>query len=60
MIVGPKLHQICCKRGKVERDFVPNEPRRKQRREIPDDAQLRDSIFDETEPLIRDTETVQY
>ena len=60
MIVGLKLHQICCKKGKVERDFVPNEPRRKQRQEIPDDAQFRDSIFDETEPLIHDTETVQY
>ena len=58
MIVG-KLLGSCCKKRKIERDFVPANERRKVRQEISDDAQYRDSILNETEPLLGDTEAIQ-
>ena len=54
MIIG-KLFGSCCKKGKIERDFIPA---RKVQQEISVDTQYRDSIFDETEPLLGD-EAVQ-
>ena len=58
MIVG-RLFGNCCKKGKIERDFVPANERRKLRQEVSDDAQYRDSILDETEPLLGDAEAIQ-
>ena len=58
MIVG-RMFGSCCKKGKIERDFVPANERIKLRQEISDDAQYRDSILDETEPLLGDTEAIQ-
>ena len=53
MIVWKSL-QSRCKKQKIERDFIPYKPRRGQWHEISDDAQFRDSILDETEPLLGD------
>ena len=58
MIVG-RMFGSCCKKGKIERDFVPANERRKLRQEISDDAQYRDSILNETEPLLGDAEATQ-
>ena len=54
-IIFMRLFVSCCKKGKFERDFIPNE-RRKMRQEI---TQYRDSILDETEPLLGDAEAIQ-
>ena len=57
-IVIRRSFKCCCKKGKIERDFIPNE-QRKTRQEISHDAQFRDSILDETDPLLSDAEAIQ-
>ena len=57
-IVIRRSFKCCCKKGKIERDFIPNE-QRKTRQEISHDAQFRDSILDETDPLLGDAEAIQ-
>ena len=58
ILVG-RLFGSCCKKGKIERNFIPANERRKVRQEISDDAQFRDSIFDETELFLGDAEAIQ-
>ena len=55
--VGSRLFQICSKKGKIEMEFVPNEPRR-MKQQFSDSALSRDAILDEMEPLLGDTETM--
>ena len=51
--IGSRLFKLCTKKGKlIEREFVPNEPRRMQQQIS------RDAILDEIEPLLGDTETM--
>ena len=59
MIVG-RWFGSCCKKGKVERDFIPANKQRKMRQEISDDARFRDSVLDETEPLLGDADVATY
>ena len=47
----------CCKKGKIERDLIPNERREDLVRQ--EYAQYRDSILNETEPLLGDAEAIQ-
>ena len=56
MIVG-RLFRSCCKKGKIERDLIPNERREDLVRQ--EYAQYRDSILHETEPLLGDAEAIQ-
>ena len=53
MIVRMSL-QTCCKNERIKRNFAPQQPRRMYQREILHNAQFRDSILDETEPLLDD------
>ena len=53
MIVRISL-QTCCKNERIKRNFAPKQPRRMYQREISHNAQFRDSILNEIEPLLDD------
>ena len=61
LTIVSRLFQICSKKGEIEREFVPNEPRTLRRQQqISDNALSRDAILDEIEPLLGDTEDAMH
>ena len=58
--VGGKLFQICFQKRKIRREnFAPQIQNEHQPKVLHDaNAQFRDSIFDETEPLVNATQTI--
>ena len=60
LIIGRKLFQICCNKRKGKRNYdIPNfnECRQKVHQGVSGDTQYRDSILNETEPLLSDINT---
>ena len=57
IIIIRNIYRFCFKKREIEMNFIANERMKRAQPKISHSDQFRDSILNETEPLINDTQT---